>query len=360
MKTSIAAALAGLAMASTPTLGADLFGTAPPPMTLPGRPEPAHRGRLQLVSARRRRHRASTRRRASRWRPISMPTGRRRHPALLRRARLVASRHDDFSADIGVGYRFNNWLRFEGTYEYRTAAGRPQRQQRSSARPRSRRAGWRTAHRLRLRSPGPTPRLHRRPRPHIRRNSTALASAYLDLGNYWGVTPYVGAGAGLNANMISGSVGYTVNADGTAYSADLTAVGEQPPKSGSEAHGRPRSTQPNIGFANQNWNRSISSTHYSMAWALMAGFGIQLSPERDARRRLSLSQRRTTTCWSRPRPARRSSCPTCRRTSASASATWPTDCGGGSPGRSLDADGGLVSHPRPVTSDRRRPLCSAS
>ena len=33
MKTSIAAALAGLAMASTPTLGADLFGTAPPPMT---------------------------------------------------------------------------------------------------------------------------------------------------------------------------------------------------------------------------------------------------------------------------------------------------------------------------------------
>ena len=40
MKTSVAAALAGLAMASTPTLGADLFGTAPPPMTFPASESP--------------------------------------------------------------------------------------------------------------------------------------------------------------------------------------------------------------------------------------------------------------------------------------------------------------------------------
>ena len=38
MKTSIAAALAGLAMASTPTLGAYLFGSAPPPVSYSSRP----------------------------------------------------------------------------------------------------------------------------------------------------------------------------------------------------------------------------------------------------------------------------------------------------------------------------------
>jgi opacity protein-like surface antigen len=37
-------------------------------------------------------------------------------------------------------------------------------------------------------------------------------------------------------------------------------------------------TQPNISFTNQNWNRSISVTHYTMAWALMAGLGFQISP----------------------------------------------------------------------------------
>ncbi|HYA72301.1 MAG TPA: hypothetical protein VEF36_03990, partial [Roseiarcus sp.] len=112
------------------------------------------------------------------------------------------------------------------------------------------------------------------------RNSTALASAYLDLGKYWGVTPYIGAGAGLNANMIDGAVAYAVDATGAPYSANLSAPSGPgtPPKVWVNSVGTPLPTQPNIGFTNQAWNRSINTTRYGMAWALMAGVGVQLSP----------------------------------------------------------------------------------
>ena len=49
-------------------------------------------------------------------------------------------------------------------------------------------------------------------------------------------------------------------------------------RSGSIPTGAPVSPQPNIAFNNQNWNRTIQSTKYSFALALMAGIGVQLSP----------------------------------------------------------------------------------
>ena len=48
------------------------------------------------------------------------------------------------------------------------------------------------------------------------------SDTYLDLGNYWGVTPYVGGGLGFNADIITGNVAYTRNDTGAAYSANLT------------------------------------------------------------------------------------------------------------------------------------------
>ena len=168
---------------------------------------------------------------------ISMPTGAGFLPFS---SALGSSRpHDDFSADIGVGYRYNNWLRFEGTYEYRTAA-----------------AGKNTNSVLCPTALTPTPVGSPTPTGYVydqtgadtsvctgaldltRRNSTALAAAYLDLGNYWGVTPYVGGGLGLNADMISGNVGYTVNSTGSPYSADLTAVERHRSASVAEPNGR--------------------------------------------------------------------------------------------------------------------------
>jgi opacity protein-like surface antigen len=273
MKTSIAAALAGLAMASTPTLGADLFGSAPPPMSYPPAQAPLTevgsnwylRGDLGIDLDQAPSFSMSG---------ISSPTG---AGFLPYSTSLGSSRpHDDFSADIGVGYRYNNWLRFEGTYEYRTAASG--KNQNSVLCPTS------------LTAVGLSGYLYDQTGTNTsvctgalnltRRDSTALAAAYLDLGNYWGVTPYVGGGVGLNADMISGGVGYTVNSTGLPYSANLTAPtgAGTPTQQWVTSGGTAISPQPNIGFTNQNWNRSISQTHYTMAWALMAGLGIQLSP----------------------------------------------------------------------------------
>ena len=40
------------------------------------------------------------------------------------------------------------------------------------------------------------------------------------------------------------------------------------------------SPQPNISLTggNETWSHAIRATHYTMAWALMAGLGFQLSP----------------------------------------------------------------------------------
>ena len=226
MKTSIAAAALGLAMASTPTLSADLFGTAPPPLTFPADQGPMTevgsnwylRGDIGLSV-----DQAPSFSMAA----ISMPPA---GPGILPFSSALGSSkwRNDVTADLGVGYRFNNWLRFEGTYEYRTGP-----------------AGHNVNSVICPTTLLPTQTCTSNLYLH-QRNSTLLASAYVDLGDYWGVTPYVGAGAGVNVSMINGSVGYTVDATGVPF--------------------------------DQGWNRSISATRYSPAWALMAGLGIQISP----------------------------------------------------------------------------------
>ena len=207
---------------------------------------------------------------------ISMPTA---GPGILPFSSAVGSQKwaASVSGDIGVGYRYNNWLRFEGTLDYRTGA---MGKNTNSA----------------LCPTGLTPEPVAGP-PYTgylydtsstctgnlslqQHNLTGLASAYLDLGTYWGVTPYVGAGAGLNVNTITGNVAYTIDSSGSPYTANLTAptgVGD-PPKIWVDSAGVVLPVQPNIGFTNQNWDRAIHSVKYSMAFALMGGVGIAITP----------------------------------------------------------------------------------
>jgi opacity protein-like surface antigen len=106
---------------------------------------------------------------------------------------------------------------------------------------------------------------------------TGLVNGYLDLFTYWGVTPYVGAGAGLNIQNTSGTLTYAKSSDGSPYRADLTATGTYPQLWVNSA-GTVLNPQPKIAFAPQNWDRSFKSTKYSMAIALMGGIGIALTP----------------------------------------------------------------------------------
>jgi len=297
MKTSIAAALAGLAMASSPTLGADLFGTAPPPMTFPDSQSP-----MTEVG--------------SNWylrgdvgygfedEPTVVPAA-GLVPAVLTDALTGASyvnappgnassnagvtrgnnqTAQGFNFDVGVGYRVNNFLRLEATYMYSTGPNLSYVKGSlcpDATLPVSNEVGGTAVPVGYLWAPVACTGYLRA----TQTNNTALASAYLDLGTFWGVTPYIGAGAGLNANTISGSTHFLINSDGTPFRGNTSSSGapnvwvvQTGIDGGGYAIYTPLGTQPNVDFGNQNWDRHFSSTHYSMAAALMAGFGYQLSP----------------------------------------------------------------------------------
>jgi opacity protein-like surface antigen len=296
MKTSVAAALAGLAMASSPTLGADLFGTAPPPMTFPDSQSPITevgtnwylRGDIgyefnneptvvptaglipailtdSLTGAN----------------YVNAPPGNASSNAGVTRGNNQNGQGLNF--DIGVGYRVNNFLRLEATYMFSNGPSLSYSKGSlcpDATTPVSNEVGGTAVPVGYLWAPVDcTGYLHA-----TQINNTALASAYLDLGNFWGITPYIGAGGGLNANTISGSTHFIINADGSPFRGNTSSSGApnvwvvQTGYSGGYAVYTPLGTQPNVDFGNQNWDRHFSSTHYSMAGALMAGFGYQLSP----------------------------------------------------------------------------------
>jgi opacity protein-like surface antigen len=226
MKKFAAAALAGLAGASTPTQAADLFGTAPPPMS-----EAADNPMVEI---------------GSNWYirgdvgaslenvpSLSFPPDATPQPGssgkgILPFTSRVGAGYPDFTADVGFGYRINNYFRAEATYEYWNGNGGTNTNTYFCPTKPSAFSTCNGALDIR------------------QRNSTLLASAYADLGTFWGVTPYLGAGVGANANMTSGSISYIENVTGTVDP--------------------------------DSWNRSLSNTKFSFAWALMAGFGIQISP----------------------------------------------------------------------------------
>ena len=119
-------------------------------------------------------------------------------------------------------------------------------------------------------------------------NNLGLASAYVDLGHFWGFTPYVGGGLGLEANTISGSTTFTNNNDGSRFLGNTSVSAGNPLQWTTLTCGScgvnstpvytPLTNQPNVAFGLLNWNRNFTSTKYSFAGALMAGFGYQLTP----------------------------------------------------------------------------------
>jgi opacity protein-like surface antigen len=182
----------------------------------------------------------------------------------------------DFTGGVGAGYRWNNYLRFDATWDYRTGPGGTSNST--------------------VVCPYALTGLSSQTEPPIQlgylynttntcigsanikqHNNTFLANAYVDLGTYYGFTPYVGGGAGFNINTMSGSLDFNETANGQTYAADLTQVGYYP-QLWINQYGTPINPQPNIAFAPQNWNRSFSSTTYSFAFALAAGLGFQLTP----------------------------------------------------------------------------------
>lgn len=84
-----------------------------------------------------------------------------------------------------------------------------------------------------------------------------LFNAYVDLGTWYHVTPYVGAGAGISFGHYSASSQWR-QANNAPYNVNFADV-----------------LTPSITY-NENWDRSSSGTYYNFAWALMAGAAIDI------------------------------------------------------------------------------------
>ncbi|MGD0719778.1 MAG: outer membrane beta-barrel protein [Roseiarcus sp.] len=187
--------------------------------------------------------------------------------------------------DLGAGYRFNSWFRADATLDYRTGTTLssttggiicPYRADGISYTSTNAVTGVVTTTLLGyLYDPSETCNANFK---LVQHNFTGLVNGYIDLPGYWGVTPYVGAGAGLNTQISTGSLTYTKSSDGSSYAADLSPNGQYPEVWINHITGSFVNPQPNIAFAPQNWNRSYSKTRYSLALAGMVGFGFALTP----------------------------------------------------------------------------------
>jgi len=133
---------------------------------------------------------------------------------------------------IGLGYKMNNWLRFDGTAEYRGAATF---------------FGFDTY--LFDQGVGNPPAVRMNDYRALKSEWLFLANAYLDLGTWHSVTPFVGAGIGASRNTIS-------------------AFRDMDPTS-CAACGNPWSAAVAFGNTASKWN---------FAWALHAGLSYQVTP----------------------------------------------------------------------------------
>ena len=194
----------------------------------------------------------------------------------------------NFTGGAGFGYRWNDWLRFDATWDYRNGPGG------------SRQAAVVCPYGLAGVS-GPTGAplgfLYDTTNTcngsaSVRQFDNAfLGNAYLDLGTYYGFTPYVGGGLGLNMNTLTGNASYNETANGQPYAANLTAIAAISAGVGQHAGA-------GAGAATQRDLRAAILEPLDPYDKLVDGLGarrrswLQDHPQHDARHRLSLPEQR--------------------------------------------------------------------
>jgi opacity protein-like surface antigen len=270
MKALLSLACAGLAAAASPASAADLLGTAPP-LTMPASQSPLafEVGSNWYVRANLG---------VSFDRAPGVSFSNLALPALSLAPFTTGSGTNwsttNFTGGFGFGYRWNNYLRFDTTWDYSTGPGGTGQ------------AAVVCPYGLTsVSSPAGVPLGYLYNTTNTcnasasmhQYNNTFLANTYVDLGTYYGLTPYVGGGLGLNMNVLTGTANFNETANGLTYAANLTSDGAFP-QVWVNSLGQTLVPQPNIAFAPQLWNRSIHSTTYTMAWALAVGLAYKLTP----------------------------------------------------------------------------------
>jgi opacity protein-like surface antigen len=209
-----------------------------------------------------------------------------------------------YSFDLGFGYKINNWLRADIVYDYR----KPQSASAAEANV------WCPYNLVGLTSQvtpsnpdaiqlgyyaNPNDTCTPQQSTTVSRQDVLL-NGYIDIGTWGGVTPYVGAGIGTVEAQASSSLNYYETANGTLYNANLTPTGTYPPL-WIDDYGNPvyiasngvpttcpggttppTCPQPKVSFTQQDWNKTLKSTSYHLAWALMGGFAISVTDHLQA------------------------------------------------------------------------------
>ncbi len=267
MKVLFSLAVAGLAVAAPPASAADLFGTAPP-LSYPATQAPTAvevgsnwyiRGDVGA---------AFDRSPTVSVLPVSIPP--LSDPNVFPPGFDGSSTIVDFTGGVGAGYRINDYLRLDATWDYHNGPARDRSG--SVICP----YGLTAVGAGYLYDTTQTCDGFLSSKQH---DNTFLGNAYVDLGTYSGFTPYVGGGLGLNINSLTQDLNFYETANNSPYAADLTPTGIAPvPAVWVNRLGLPIGPQPPIPFTLQNWNRLYTATTYNLAWALSAGVGFHLTP----------------------------------------------------------------------------------
>lgn len=155
---------------------------------------------------------------------------------------LSSARQASLSAGLGAGYKFTNWLRTDVVLDYRKTIS-------ASGQGPSRRC----ITQLTTINNIPTPTAEDDCTPQYNssvRRWDLLANVYADLGTWYGITPYIGAGAGLSLTRTSKSQRWYMS-NGNPYHVATD------------------------GFY-FNWDTNNGDLRYQFAWALMAGVSYPL------------------------------------------------------------------------------------
>jgi opacity protein-like surface antigen len=161
-----------------------------------------------------------------------------------------------WSFGLGAGYKFNEWMRADMTLDWRAP-----RTFNSNTASITCTTGWAPIKDAAGNIIGETPITDTCKDLYRARlnNTTLLMNVYADLGNWWGLTPYVGAGIGVNYVYQKAGQNWFMS-NGLPYQVTT-----------------PDAVNPaQIWYYNFDQQRSLSSMH--LAWALMAGLAYTVTP----------------------------------------------------------------------------------
>lgn len=182
-------------------------------------------------------------------------------------------KNDGWAATVGAGYQFNSYFRADLTLDYRNIL-------RGDARTSTFECvtdvvGVSDGGGAPIGVSAQTGDCYSAQRAGYKRSSL-LANAYIDLGTWAGVTPYVGAGVGVTYSKVAGQYDWFYD-NGAAYGPNIGPPAGFP-ATWVTAAGDAAAEPPGFAFGSQSRRINLRKAQTTFTWALMAGVAVDVSP----------------------------------------------------------------------------------